>query len=104
MFLLPMRGEEISLQSLSEKPTCRTSISSRDRRRFSSRSAEKLAGDGSGSGEQRRISKFSLFFSLFFFLPRLIPLDQPPTVEIDRFHPTTADDGRNRPLPTDSEW
>ncbi|RRT47606.1 hypothetical protein B296_00053640 [Ensete ventricosum] len=30
-------------------------------------------GRESGSGEQRQISKFSLFFSLFFFLPRLIP-------------------------------
>ncbi|RRT78043.1 hypothetical protein B296_00001145 [Ensete ventricosum] len=72
----PTQGEEISLRSLSEKPMCRESFSSpHDRRRFSPRSAEKLASDGSGSREQRRISRFTLFFSLFFFLPRLIPPD-----------------------------
>ncbi|RWW61182.1 hypothetical protein BHE74_00031784 [Ensete ventricosum] len=38
-----------------------------DSRRF-----EKPASDGLRSGEQRRISRFSLFFSLFFFLPWLI--------------------------------
>ncbi|RZR81328.1 hypothetical protein BHM03_00007524 [Ensete ventricosum] len=33
------------------------------------------AGNGSRSGKQRRVSRFSLFFSLFFFLPRLILLE-----------------------------
>ncbi|RWW29304.1 hypothetical protein GW17_00006176 [Ensete ventricosum] len=43
--------------------------SPRNRRIFSTRSAEKPTGDGLGLGEQRQISKFSLFFFLFFFLP-----------------------------------
>ncbi|RZS13484.1 hypothetical protein BHM03_00045078 [Ensete ventricosum] len=50
--------------------------------------------NGSGSREQCRISRFSLFFSLFFLVPWPIP------PEID--HPTTIDDGQNQPLPLDN--
>ncbi|RRT38430.1 hypothetical protein B296_00057654 [Ensete ventricosum] len=80
------REARVGRRNLPAKPSreARASFSSpHNRRRFSPRSIKKPAGDGSGSGEQRRISKFSLFFSLFFFslfvfLPRLIP------PEIDR--------------------
>ncbi|RZS26452.1 hypothetical protein BHM03_00059801 [Ensete ventricosum] len=47
--------------------------------------------DGSGSGEQHRIFRFSLFFSLFFFLPWLI------LPKINRYHPKSAGKGENSP-------
>ncbi|RZS20373.1 hypothetical protein BHM03_00052869 [Ensete ventricosum] len=66
-------GRKIEV-TLGKKPARHASFSyPRDRRRFSLRSTEKPTDDESGSREQRQISRFSLFFSLFFFLPRLIP-------------------------------
>ncbi|RZR96632.1 hypothetical protein BHM03_00025683 [Ensete ventricosum] len=86
-FLLPMQGD------VSSPRTERRNI-------YSSRSprVDKKSPCEASMRSPRIISRFSLFFSLFFFLPRLIPS------EIDRYHPTTADDDRNRPLPTDFEW
>ncbi|RRT48407.1 hypothetical protein B296_00045134 [Ensete ventricosum] len=59
---------------------------------FSSQSIEKPASDESRSEEQRQISRFSLFFSHFFFL-RLLIL---PMVKIDCYRLTATGDGRNR--------
>ncbi|RRT59163.1 hypothetical protein B296_00046050 [Ensete ventricosum] len=67
-------NDNTMIASLGEKLERHASFSSRrNRLRVTLRNAEKPAGDGLRSGEQYRISRFSLFFSLFFFLPRLIP-------------------------------
>ncbi|RRT47002.1 hypothetical protein B296_00023435 [Ensete ventricosum] len=66
MFLLPVRGEEIA----------------RKRRIVRTKS--------------KKNSKFSLFLSLFFFLPRLM------SSEIDRYRSIATGNGRNRPLSPDN--
>ncbi|RRT38007.1 hypothetical protein B296_00058850 [Ensete ventricosum] len=74
----------------------------------SRREKKSLAGDESGSGEQRRISGFSLLPLLLLPLLHSPSADtarnRPSTVEINRYRPIVAGDGRNRSLPTDFEW
>ncbi|RWV83306.1 hypothetical protein GW17_00055108 [Ensete ventricosum] len=61
------------------------------------------ASDGS---REQPDSKFSLFFSLFFFLSPLADTarNQLPTIEIDHYRPTVVGDFRNRPLLIDFGW
>ncbi|RWW63770.1 hypothetical protein BHE74_00029031 [Ensete ventricosum] len=67
-------SKPLFLELLDEKPVrCALFSSPHVRRRSYPQSAKKPASDKSGLGEQHRISRFFLFFSLSFFLPRLIP-------------------------------